>query len=129
MSYKEDMQDTMRKIIDDIIEKFGGPDTSMTHLNLLFLSHMMESQSIFLKLYQEHLKTKPFQDHDDDHEEQIKGMTKAFMSSYLEFMKLYRKNRKKFIDIQSDIVKEHLECIDDMLDHINNEMRNNDAND
>lgn len=129
MSYKEDMQETMRKIIHDIIENFGGPDTSMTHLNLLILSHMMESQSIFLKLYQESLDTESFQDNEDSYEERMKHMTKVFMSSYLEFIKLYRRNRKKVINIHSDIVKEYLEFIDDTLDHINNEVHDNNSND
>src|SRR5262245_20582195 len=110
MSYKEEMQDKMHKLVDGLIETFGGPDTPMTHWNILLLKYSIESQRVFAEIYQDYLNN-PLKYNEENYEENINNMMKYFMKASLEMTKLWRNNRENFLKVQSEIVKDYLGVI------------------
>jgi hypothetical protein len=126
MSSQADIQEKMHRFIDSIIEDLGGSGTPLTQMSILFLTHSIESQNIFFNLYKEYLDT-TFKEDDDLYEESMKKFAKNSMLAYLEFIKLQRKNREKFKKLQSDIVKEYMESLQETLKYINNKISDSDA--
>lgn len=127
MASKEDLREKMSRFIDALIDDFGGIDAPMTRMNMLFLSHFMESQGIFLKFYKEYLDERVGQG-DDGYEEDMKEIARKFLQAYLEILDLRRKNRDKFKKVQSEVVQDYLDIVQATVKHIHEEMSKPGAN-
>jgi hypothetical protein len=116
----EDMRDAMYSFFNRMAGEFDDASSPGSRLYPIFLQYFLESQRSFLKWYQEYVDDQSLQDSAED---RIKKMTKAFMSSYMEFMKSQRENRDHFIRMQSEFMKNYLSFFDDMLNSMNERKR------
>jgi hypothetical protein len=123
MSYKEEIQDKIYQFIQDLIDECDE-DLPAAHLKLLSFKHLLESQGILLKLYNEVLHNQPFTNDEDEFETYLNQIAKDVMIAYLESMKLWRKNRKTFLQLQSEFVKDYSSMIKDVVERLEEELSN-----
>lgn len=116
----EDMYDTMYNLFNRMAGEFDDANSPGSRLHLVFLKQFLDSQRLFLKWYQEYMDD---QSEQDSVEDRMKKMTKAFMSSYMEFMKSQREGRDSFVHMQSEFMKNSLSLFDDMVSHLNQRKR------
>jgi hypothetical protein len=106
------MQDTMTRFLDEIAQNFSEFNIPLSHWYMFSLKHFLEFQLIFLKCYQKNIHDQEF---DNSLEDNIKGMMRNLMASHIEFMRLERQSREKFLKMQSEIIDNYLEVLGNTL--------------
>jgi hypothetical protein len=106
------MQDTMTRFLNEITQNFSEFNIPLSHWYILSLKQFLEFQMIFLKYYQKNLHDQAF---DNSLEENVKSMVRNLMASHIEFMRLERQSREKFLKMQSEIIDNYLEVLGNTL--------------
>ena len=127
MTNKEQMKERMRQYLDSLKEGLGEDNGAFSQMHLLSISNMMAFQRFFLQIYQENLKFNSANLNQNLHEEYVRKITKAFMVSSVEFMQQFSHNQQRWIDLQSAFIGEYLECVSEVINDINREFGQDNA--
>jgi hypothetical protein len=106
------MQDTMPKFFDEIARNFSEFNLPFSQAYALCLRQFLELQMLYLKWYQNNVQVHA---HDSTLEDSINGMVRNLMASHIEFLRLERQNREKFLKMQSEMINNYLEALGSML--------------
>jgi hypothetical protein len=106
------MQDTMTRFLDEMAHNFSEFNIPLSHWYILSFKQLLEFQMIFFKCYQKNLHD---QELDNSLEESVKSMMRNLMASHIEFMRLERQSREKFLKMQSEIIDNYLEVLGNTL--------------
>ena len=111
----EAMRAAMHRFFDDFSNMFSEHGAPLSLLGSMFLRPFLECQRAMLQCYQKSLEERVSS---ESTEERMKQLTKVFMSSYLELIKCQRENREQFMRMQSDLIKNYLGVLDDLVHRI-----------